>query len=243
MVRTIHGAVLYHKALAVLAGLPGINNAGKSPVQLMLSHQTFGGRQAAAAERDIKWILWKWSDQNICVCVNYDRDGVRPDSGLRAKVETFLSSTSQSSGGTHSAHSGSPAATSANNGFKFASVLIGYSKVLEDDGWKVLHVLPRLFPLRIGKGAFQTQGKSANQKHALLFCKGHVLQMMDANMGAWMGEAFKVPFVMRQMLDPRGDRRKSACRILGFRETIFTREHSAVGEAMAGSEVGFCKLE
>jgi hypothetical protein len=54
-----------------------------------------------------------------------------------------------------------------------------------------------------------------------------------------MGEAFKVPFVMRQMLDPRGDRRRLAARILGFRETIFTREHSAVGEAMAGSEWTF----
>ena len=52
-------------------------------------------------------------------------------------------------------------------------------------------------------------------------------------------EAFKVPFVMRKMEDTGGDRRRLEARILGFRETIFTREHSAVGEAMAGSEWTF----
>lgn len=251
VVRTIHGAVLYHQALQTLRGGEGASDSsGRSPVQLMLSHQTFGGGGAAAAERDIKWILRKWHDTNICVCVNYDSDRVRPDSGLKAKVESFMtaaaaaSASSSSSSGTskkkQSATTSSTRSTSLPDyDFKFASVLIAHSAAPGDDGWKVLHVLPRLFPLRIGQGAFQSQGKSANQKHALLFCKGHVLQMMDANMGAWMGEAFKVPFVMRQMEDPRGDRRRLAARILGFRETIFTREHSAVGEAMAGSEWTF----
>jgi hypothetical protein len=30
---------------------------GRYTAQLMLSHQTFGGARAAAAERDIKWVL------------------------------------------------------------------------------------------------------------------------------------------------------------------------------------------
>jgi hypothetical protein len=120
-----------------------------------------------------------------------DWDGARPDSGLRATVESFFTAAAAAAasslrGTKTSAKSGSAAAAApaaaADYDFKFASVLIAHSSAPGDDGWKVLHVLPRLYPLRIGQGAFQSQGKSANQKHALLFCKGHVLQMMDANM-------------------------------------------------------------
>ena len=41
---------------------------------------------------------------------------------------------------------------------------------------------------------------------ALRFCKGFALQAMDANMGSFIGEAFKVPMVLKRF-QPRGSSR------------------------------------
>ena len=74
---------------------------------------------------------------------------------------------------------------------------------------------------------------------ALRFARGHVMQMLDANMGAFLGEACKVPFVLRRYQPWWGDRRCVEARIIGFREFIFSGEHGLVGAVMASAEWSF----
>ena len=64
-------------------------------------------------------------------------------------------------------------------------------------------LIPRLFPLRLGSDRdFKSQGKASNQMNALFFSSGHVIQAMDCNMGIFLGECFKVPFLIREFLPP-----------------------------------------
>ena len=76
--------------------------------------------------------------------------------------------------------------------FRHASVLIRHSGA---GSWpvEIVHVLPRARGLLIGTVGNLTQGKAGNQLGALRFAEGHFVQMMDANMGCYAGETFKVP--------------------------------------------------
>eukprot|EP00913_Durusdinium_trenchii_P025537 g23968.t1 len=91
-------------------------------------------------------------------------------------------------------------------------------------------------------------GRHGNRKRG--FAPGHYLQMMDANMGAFFGEACKVPFILQHFQPAGSDRRRVLpadrsvartvqARIIGFREHIFTGSHGAVGAAMADAEWTF----
>jgi len=104
---------------------------------------------------------------------------------------------------------------------------------------EIVEVLPRYFPLLIGQPGLMTQGKAGNQLGALRFAKGHYMMMMDCNMGAFLGEACKVPYVLRKFQPPRTDRRKVKSRIIGFREFIFTEDHGTVGNIAASAEWAF----
>merc|ERR1719245_1107839 len=140
--------------------------------------------------------------------------------------------------------------------FKYASVLIKYRYYRvggrdehQQDEWpvEVVHVLPRARGLLIGSEGNLTQGKSGNQLGALRFAEGHFLQMMDANMGCYSGESFKVPVVLQGFYPkPTGGdfehRLALRARIIGFREHIFTRSHGLVGTIMADSEWTFGTL-
>jgi hypothetical protein len=71
--------------------------------------------------------------------------------------------------------------------------------------------------------------------------------MMDANMGCYSGESFKVPVVLQGFYPkPTGadfeHRLALRARIIGFREHIFTRSHGLVGTIMADSEWTFGTL-
>jgi len=122
--------------------------------------------------------------------------------------------------------------------FKFASVKCKWQSSARD--LSVVEVLPRKFPLLLGKGNFRTQGKACNQLNGLRFATGHYVQAMDCNMGVFIGEGFKVPYVLRLFmpLDKR-DRVATRCRYLGFREYIFTGREGAVGKCHASAEWTF----
>lgn len=127
-------------------------------------------------------------------------------------------------------------------------------KKMVDGRLKLVAVLPRIYPLRLGKGENATQGKAGNQLLALRNVTGHIIQVSDANMDSWIGEGYKLPFVTRQFIDGNilssdpvdfvnigksGDRKKTNYRIIGFREFIFTGSQGATGQAMASSEFTF----
>lgn len=107
-------------------------------------------------------------------------------------------------------------------------------------GLRVLEVLPRKFPLRLGKGDYRTQGKACNQLNGLRFASGHYVQALDCNMGTFIGEAFKVPYVLRMFLPlDKEDRSAPRCRYLGFREFIYTGREGTVGKCHAAAEWTF----
>ncbi|CAJ1442771.1 unnamed protein product [Effrenium voratum] len=132
--------------------------------------------------------------------------------------------------------------------FKHASVLIKHCGSSSSWPIEVVHVLPRARGLLIGSVGNLTQGKAGNQLGALRFAEGHFVQMMDANMGCYSGETFKVPVVLQgfhkhKILEGDYENRLDLqARIIGFREHIFTREHGLVGQIMADAEWTFGTL-
>jgi len=101
-------------------------------------------------------------------------------------------------------------------------------------------VLPRKFPLRLGQGDFKTQGKACNQLNGLRFASGHFVQALDCNMGCFIGEGFKMPYVLRMFIPPgQEDRAAPRCRYLGFREVIYTAREGTVGKCHAAAEWTF----
>ena len=97
---------------------------------------------------------------------------------------------------------------------------------------KVVAVMPRVNPLRLGSGTNQTQGKSANQLNALRAASGHLLQVLDCNMDFMFCEALKLPVATQKFYPDREDRETAKCRILGFREHVFSADHSSCGQVM-----------
>ncbi|CAJ1449626.1 unnamed protein product, partial [Effrenium voratum] len=217
--RTVAGAIQYHKALEMLPAVQDDSDSSKALeglVQLFISHQTYGNKKKKEeVDQDMRRLMWKPAMKEMITC-------------FLAREHNFTGR------------------------LQYASVLLAYNECTgcktsygesqpEESILKVLEVLPRVYPLVLGElepkpPAAKTQGKAGNQ---LGFAPGHYLQMMDANMGAFFGEACKVPFVLRHFQPPGTDRRTVQARIIGFREHIFTGSHGAVGAAMADAEWTF----
>eukprot|EP00930_Biecheleria_cincta_P038802 TRINITY_DN26670_c0_g1_i1.p1 TRINITY_DN26670_c0_g1~~TRINITY_DN26670_c0_g1_i1.p1 ORF type:complete len:2544 (-),score=362.33 TRINITY_DN26670_c0_g1_i1:96-7727(-) len=233
--KTAAGAIKYHQVLELL---PCIEDAPESSsealeslVQLIIAHQTYGNKnQPEAADQDVRLLLQMYRKYPVFLVCDYDSRTARQS--LKEQVDAWFQQKHH-----------------CNPGFRHASILLRYNtdyEVGQPDVnlVKVVEVLPRVYPLLLGElkprpFSLSTQGKAANQLGALRFASGHYLQMMDANMGAFFGEACKVPYVLRLFQPPGSDRRTTQSRIIGFREFIFTGTQGAVGAAMADAEWTF----
>jgi hypothetical protein len=198
-------------------------------------------------DQDLHYMLRKHKGFPFFVCIDFQRGKTHPRLG--ELIDEHVDSLSDGTGA-HDGHKG--------RRFKYASVLLKYryyrvgSKDERDDHWpvEVVHVLPRARGLLIGSEGNLSQGKSGNQLGALRFSEGHFLQMMDANMGCYSGEAFKVPIVLQGFYKTPTEKEKlnmehrllMRARIIGFREHIFTRSHGLVGKIMADAEWTFGTL-
>lgn len=191
-------------------------------------------------EHDVHYMLNKHRGCPFFVCIDFQRGKSHPQ--LEEMIDTHIC---KSGGST----SGEPE-TWTDIRFKHASVLIKHNDSEAGSPWpiEVVHVLPRARGLLIGSTGNLTQGKAGNQLGALRFAEGHFVQMMDANMGCYSGETFKVPVVLQgfhRWSISEGDydqRVRLQARIIGFREHIFTREHGLVGQIMADAEWTFGTL-
>lgn len=191
-------------------------------------------------EHDVHYMLNKHRGCPFFVCIDFQRGKSHPQ--LEEMIDTHICK----SGGSAS---GEPE-TWTDIRFKHASVLIKHNDSEAGSPWpiEVVHVLPRARGLLIGSTGNLTQGKAGNQLGALRFAEGHFVQMMDANMGCYSGETFKVPVVLQgfhRWSISEGDydqRVRLQARIIGFREHIFTREHGLVGQIMADAEWTFGTL-
>jgi len=238
--RTIVGAMQYHSALDLYPEVEGCPHKDfRDAANLILAHQTFGMQGSAerqANDAAVLYLMWQYKQHPFLLVFDFDRDRMREP--VKSLVEDHLKSKYKLS-----------FTASSSDLPRHASVLACYSGAelthshFPDssppykEGLQILEVIPREYKLLIGKDKFFTQGKAGNQLGALRFATGHYVQMMDANMGAFFGEACKVPFVLRQFQPT--SRRYVACRILGFREVIFTAKHGATGSIMASGEWSF----
>mmetsp|Transcript_61949 Transcript_61949/g.191995 ORF Transcript_61949/g.191995 Transcript_61949/m.191995 type:complete len:1242 (+) Transcript_61949:535-4260(+) len=244
--RTIVGAIRYHEVLSLVPGIMPPDTFEDAEdckrksreqlekcTELILAHQTYGRKRKDKkkgpqdSDQDVQYLMRKYSDKPFYLVIDYNEQEM--EDGLRKKVRDFVEK--------------------QYDGFKgrlqFASVLLQArqqttgSQLADEDGLEVVSALPRRYPLLVGKGDFRTQGKAGNQLGALRFARGHYLQMMDSNMGAFLGEACKVPFVLRRFCPYNYNRASVSARIIGFREFIFTERHGTVGNIMASSEFSF----
>jgi len=226
--RTVVGALQYGQALSALPAVqryyaqrPG-KRIPEDHMEVILAHQTYG-QSAPEGDPDndtaVRLLLSRYGTASLFLVFD-----MTPSSGahVRNLVEGFL----QRNGGY------------GIGAFKYASVKCRWSVSSQDI--EVIAVLPRKFPLRLGQGDFKTQGKACNQLNGLRFATGHFVQALDCNMGVFVGEGFKVPYVLRVFMPlDKKNRVTPRCRYLGFREFIFTGREGTVGKCHASAEWTF----
>jgi len=235
--RTIRGALVAHEAincrLKWLQEEISSNNNGETPLSLLLadmielsvSAQTYGtkGNDEAKGRRDdLEYLLRKYERYPISIVYDYNDKNAWDE-----EKEALRRFWNQKTGQSREAYP-----------FQFATCV----KRMVRGELAVVAALPRRYPLRLGKGDFMTQGKAANHLNVCRTLWGHVTQVMDANMDAFMGEGFKVPFTTHQFQFRSAagvDRKNVQYRIIGFREFIFTHPLGYVGQTMASSELAF----
>mmetsp|Transcript_34294 Transcript_34294/g.67520 ORF Transcript_34294/g.67520 Transcript_34294/m.67520 type:complete len:1579 (+) Transcript_34294:43-4779(+) len=233
--RTIRGALTYHKALEMRFGW--LREEGKvidtglsDMVELVIAAQVYskkGDAKLKGKRDDLNYLLKRFKQYPISIVYDFQFDNkMTPWDEEVVDVEQYWSRN-------HAHSQGSPVP------FEYATCV----KTMVGDTLELVAVVPRQFRLRIGEGGYCTQGKAANHLNAIRKLWGHVTQVMDANMDAFMGEAFKVPYVTHGFVfrDKEGktDRKNVQYRIIGFREYIYTHPLGLVGQAMASSEQAF----
>lgn len=235
--KTIIGAMQYQDCLSCLPNFRRHYNADdaekgdrdrrsirpRGHAELILAHQTFGSSKGYVEnDKSVLWLMKRYRTSSFYLVFDYDPKQARRE--IKRKVEEFMLKT----------YPGSYRAES----LQYASCKAQWNDV--DQDISLLEVLPRYFPLLIGVKGYQTQGKASNQLNGLRFSTGHVIQAMDANMGVFIGEAFKIPFVMRRFLPPEASSRTIVqSRYIGFRERIFTYDDGTVGRCHAAAEWTF----
>eukprot|EP00931_Biecheleriopsis_adriatica_P000292 TRINITY_DN10030_c0_g1_i2.p1 TRINITY_DN10030_c0_g1~~TRINITY_DN10030_c0_g1_i2.p1 ORF type:complete len:1959 (+),score=367.55 TRINITY_DN10030_c0_g1_i2:810-5879(+) len=162
--------------------------------------------EVARRDDDVHYMLQKHKGYPFFIAIDFQRGKTHPC--LEELIDEHLSKQA-SSCPAHRADWGSFR-------FKYASVLIRYSENASK-AWpiEIVHVLPRARGLLIGSQGNLSQGKAGNQLGALRFAEGHFLQakMMDAKMGCYSGETFKVPIVLVGFRKRSAENRESNHRI------------------------------
>ncbi|EGW34545.1 glucan synthase [Spathaspora passalidarum NRRL Y-27907] len=96
-------------------------------------------------------------------------------------------------------------------------------------------------------------GKSDNQNHSLIFCRGEYIQLVDANQDNYLEECLKIRSVLAEFeeatfpLDPYAKDLKNTemaypVAIIGTREYIFSENIGILGDVAAGKEQTFGTL-
>mmetsp|Transcript_38666 Transcript_38666/g.110298 ORF Transcript_38666/g.110298 Transcript_38666/m.110298 type:complete len:1371 (+) Transcript_38666:67-4179(+) len=226
--KTVIGALQYERALASLPKIKDYYRAHpqkrvpEDHAELILAHQTYGmpaPKGNPENDESVRLLLSRFSKDPVYLVFDLTPESSREVWQL---VETFL----------HRRSFYEPQA------FRHASVKCRWDTSVRD--LRVVDVLPRRFPLLLGQGNFRTQGKASNQLNGLRFAMGHNVQAMDCNMGVFIGEGFKVPYVLRLFMPlDKMDRVATRARYLGFREYIFTGREGTVGKCHAAAEWTF----
>jgi len=226
--RTVVGALQTGRALSALPKIQEYyaqrpdKRIPEDHAEVILAHQTYGQKAPEgdpANDAAVRLLLQRYKNDSLWLV--FDLNPATNDN-TKNLVNDFL----RSQGGY------------GIGAFTFASIKCRWDPARQDIA--IVAVLPRQFPLRLGQGDFKTQGKACNQLNGLRFASGHYIQALDCNMGVFIGEGFKVPYVLRAFM-PLGKKNRVAprCRYLGFREYIFTGREGTVGKCHASAEWTF----
>ncbi|CAI5755655.1 unnamed protein product [Candida verbasci] len=109
------------------------------------------------------------------------------------------------------------------------------------------------YRIRLSGNPILGDGKSDNQNHSLIFCRGEYIQLVDANQDNYLEECLKIRSVLAEFeeatfpLDPYVNDLKATdlaypVAIIGTREYIFSENIGILGDVAAGKEQTFGTL-
>lgn len=109
------------------------------------------------------------------------------------------------------------------------------------------------YRVRLSGNPILGDGKSDNQNHSLIFCRGEYIQLVDANQDNYLEECLKIRSVLAEFeeatfpLDPytnelEGSNQAFPVAIIGTREYIFSENIGILGDVAAGKEQTFGTL-
>ncbi|TPX39174.1 1,3-beta-glucan synthase [Synchytrium endobioticum] len=82
-------------------------------------------------------------------------------------------------------------------------------------------------------------GKSDNQNHSIIFTRGEVIQLIDANQDQYIEEALKIRSILAEFEPSAGSSSTAPVAIVGAREYIFSERIGVLGDIAAGREQCF----
>ncbi|KAA8915873.1 hypothetical protein TRICI_001966 [Trichomonascus ciferrii] len=131
----------------------------------------------------------------------------------------------------------------------YSALVDGECEIMENGQRK-----PR-YRIRLSGNPILGDGKSDNQNHALIFCRGEYIQLVDANQDNYLEECLKIRSVLAEFEDmgPRphpyayvnqkdGPEKSAPVAILGAREYVFSENIGVLGDVAAGKEQTFGTL-
>ncbi|KAG7663184.1 GSL2 [[Candida] subhashii] len=109
------------------------------------------------------------------------------------------------------------------------------------------------YKIRLSGNPILGDGKSDNQNHSLIFCRGEYIQLVDANQDNYLEECLKIRSVLAEFeeatfpIDPYAKDLKNTemaypVAIIGTREYIFSENIGILGDVAAGKEQTFGTL-
>lgn len=109
------------------------------------------------------------------------------------------------------------------------------------------------YRIRLSGNPILGDGKSDNQNHSLIFCRGEYIQLVDANQDNYLEECLKIRSILAEFeeatfpLDPystdlEGTELVYPVAIIGTREYIFSENIGILGDVAAGKEQTFGTL-
>lgn len=129
----------------------------------------------------------------------------------------------------------------------FSSLIDGSCKILKNGRRQ-----PK-YKIKLSGNPILGDGKSDNQNHALIFCRGEYIQLIDANQDNYLEECLKIRSVLSEFEEMDANRtfmsteeaevvNTSPVAIVGTREYIFSENIGILGDVSAGKEQTFGTL-
>ena len=223
--RTVEGMMFTERAIRLLSKIEGLSsNAIDVMAKLKFSYvvacQAYGNMKKSGDHKadDIEFLLERYPNLRVAF-IETMRTSHRDDSLSYYSVLIK-----------HNAEKSTPADSDLLCGSREETVTTKKAS-LKHQARSVTEV----FRIKLPGNPILGEGKPENQNHAIIFTRGRYLQAIDMNQAGYFEESLKMRNLLQEF-DVTG------CKILGFREHIFTGSVSSVANYMALQELSFVTL-